>query len=58
MEDKYHGANNVGVFIMELIEGMMDLGSIVSLRMWPISGVHLKYALTYHLLVGAQRSRA
>ena len=43
---------------MEPIEKMMDLGSIVSLRMWPISGVfHLKYALTYHLLVGAQRSR-
>lgn len=59
VEDKCLGPDHVGVLIMEPVEGMMDPGSMFSLRMWPISGVfHQRYTLAYHLLVGAHRSRA
>ena len=59
VEDKCLGPDHVGILIMEPIEGMMDMGSMYSLRMWPISGVfHQRYTLAHHLHVGAWRLRA
>ena len=58
MEDKCLGVDNVGVFIMEPLEGMMDMGWIFSLRMWPVDRVfHQRYTLVHHLLVSTRRQR-
>ena len=39
VEDKCHGRNHVGISITELIEEMMDMGAMFSLRVWPQSHV-------------------
>ena len=58
VEDKYLGVNNVGVLIMEPLEGMMDMGWMFSLRMWPVTRVfHQRYTLAHHLLVSTRRLR-
>lgn len=31
--------NHVGVFLLKPIEGMMDMGVKISLRVWPLSRV-------------------
>ena len=59
VEDKCLGLDHVGVLVMEPIEGMMDMGSMFSLRMWPISCVfYERFTLAHHLLVSAHRLRA
>ena len=59
VEDKCLGLDYVGVLVMEPIEGMMDMGSMFSLRLWPITCVfYQRYTLAHHLLVSAQRLRA
>ena len=59
VDDKCLGLDHVGVLVMEPIEGMMDMGSMFSLRMWPISCVFCQgYTLAHHLLVSAHRLRA
>ena len=59
VQDKCLGVDNVGVLIMEPIEGMMDMGSMFALKMWPISRVfHARFTLAYHLLVSTYRLRA
>ena len=59
VEDKCLGVDNVGVLIMEPLEGMMDMGSMFSLRVWPITCVfHQRYTLAHHLLVSTRRLRA
>ena len=58
VEDKCLGVDNVGVLIMEPLEGMMDMGWMFSLRTWPISYVfHQRYTLAHHLLVSTRRLR-
>ena len=58
VEDKCLGVDNVGVLIMEPLEGMMDMGWMFSLRTWPISCVfHQRYTLAHHLLVSTRRLR-
>ena len=58
VEDKCIGADNVGVLIMEPLEGMMDMGWMFSLRSWPITCVyHERYTLAHHLLVSKRRLR-
>ena len=58
VEDKCIGANNVGVLIMEPLEGMMDMGWMFSLRPWPITCVfHHRYTLAHLLLVSKRRLR-
>ena len=56
VEDKCIGADNVGVLIMEPLEGMMDMGWMFSLRTWPVTCVfHQRYTLAHHLLVSNRR---
>jgi hypothetical protein len=58
VEDKCLGINNVGVIIMEPLEGMMDMGRVFSLRMWPLDRVFSqRYTLAHHLLVSTRRLR-
>ena len=58
VEDKCLGVDNVGVLIMEPLEGMMDMGWMFSLRMWPVDRVfHQRYTLAQHLLVSTRRQR-
>jgi hypothetical protein len=58
VEDKCLGEDNVGVLIMEPLQGMMDLGCVFSLRMWPLTCVyHQRYTLAHHLLVSTRRLR-
>jgi hypothetical protein len=59
MEDKPLGLDHVGVLIMEPLEGMMDMGAMFSLKMWPITCVfHQRHTLAHHLLVSSYRLRA
>lgn len=59
VEDKYLGKNHVGVLIMKPIEGMMDMGVMFSLRIWPLSRVfHNGCTIAHHLLVSAHKLRA
>jgi hypothetical protein len=59
VEDKCLGGNHVGILIMKPLEEMMEMGSMFSLRMWPISRVfHARYTLEYHLLVSTYKMRA
>ena len=56
VEDKCLGADNVGVLIMEPLEGMMDMGWMFSLRSWPVTCVFLeRYTLAHHLVVSTRR---
>jgi hypothetical protein len=58
VEDNYLGLDNVGVLIMEPLEGMMDMGWVFSLRMWPLHRVfHQRHTLAHHLLVSTRRLR-
>jgi hypothetical protein len=58
VEDKCLGIDNVGVLIMEPLEGMMDMGWMFSLRMWPLDRVYQqRYTLAHHLLVSIRRLR-
>jgi len=58
VEDKCLGIDNVGVIIMEPLEGMMDIGRVFSLRMWPLDRVfYQRYTLAHHLLVSTHRLR-
>jgi hypothetical protein len=58
VEDKCLGEDNVGVLVMEPLQGMMDMGWVFSLRMWPLTCVyHQRYTLAHHLLVSTRRLR-
>ena len=58
VEDKCLGVDNVGVLIMEPLEGMMDMGWMFSLRMWPVDRVfYQRHTLAHHLLVSTRRLR-
>lgn len=58
VEDMCLGLDYIGVLVMEPIEGMMDMGSMFSLRRWAISCVfYQRYTLAQHLLVSARRLR-
>jgi hypothetical protein len=58
VEDKCLGIDNVGVLIMEPLEGMMDVGWMFSLRMRPLDRVfQQRYTLAHHLLVSTRRLR-
>jgi hypothetical protein len=58
VEDNCLGIDNIGVLIMEPLEGMMDMGWVFSLRMWPLHRVfHQRHTLAQHLLVSTRRLR-
>ena len=59
VEDKCLGVDHVGVLIMEPLEGMMDMGSMFSLRQWPITcDFHQRYTLAQHLFLNTYKLRA
>jgi hypothetical protein len=58
VEDKCLGIDNVGVLIMEPLEGMIDMEWVASLRIWPLNRVfHKRCTLAHHLLVSIRRLR-